>query len=977
LREEWRRDKKLEFRWKFPDDSEVIIHHPFGDYYASSAANCWNCDVGAFYNVLFETQMTQNDSVFRYNAFSLIGGDFHFQNAEPKFRFLDHIMSLYPNVNYATFNDYVKDFDSSPKDLHTITEDLFPYGNDLVTLQNGEKVKKIWTGYFSTKPRIKHRVRRLGKLLRSVRNLASTKFFQTILSKEDKKFIIEKLLGLGEDFGTFLHHDAITGTSKDYVDTDYFARMDQIEKGLDEIMSKLAKTHISMCDFNDLMTKNRNQCEYLNSFESTNKSSFAIFNPHLFPIFQEYTLLIPLTAGKSNVLVQRSEGGDIRPVVYCWEGQDYCEVSFFYRLNGLSVEHFQITLSTNHDENRSEPSQRRRLFEIIRRSHSTMDQWPERPNNFRVVESNRTNATVSAPIVSDGGDSSFIDPAEDYEIRDHKLVPIKSNGQAADSIKVDTYLKNNFVMGTVVINKPELKYTNPVSDSSNSAKDPEETRNESIEKTNANCDSHKVSHSLNRETTNSSSDDAEIHKLLHSLNENNSSNHSPNKEETIADSLSQPNDVTSDKSATTNPTNDSAAGGTTKPKSLQANHQPTNPLNITNLTETIYKANFIIEPRAKFSEKCIHDFSDKQVFSLTDQNPIVVCKAAALLVISNWSVIYYSKPDSSLPNAIYYTTVDAFQSGHYSLDWHEHPELLMYNRILSVTTLDNHLFWGVRIHGEHFNYTLSQYLFESFYRIESDVYNKYEFNEGFDLLLNIRSPVAFNDSVFYSDSNGLFEMTRTKHTRLEAVVSPVASFLHLNSSTGNTGMYVFNDRSQSGFGIDSTARFIIQRSAKIDDGKGVNQILSVNEKVKLTHLVYNYNTENVSEREEVLTLIRNRLDVEVPIFFMQSQSIPFIFRSINFDRLNITKSLRMTTQFLDIKRILVRFQNIKRSAAIEVELKPIMSAVFDNVDIMAVDFDYPFSANEERDSDSFKPVSQTYKIEPLQYYSFVLKSLFD
>lgn len=78
-----------------------------------------------------------------------------------------------------------------------------------------------WSGYFTTKPELKYIIRRAGTKLRSVKNMIANHFINNIKTEDERKNLVERITDIAEDFGMFLHHDTITGTSVKYVDLDY------------------------------------------------------------------------------------------------------------------------------------------------------------------------------------------------------------------------------------------------------------------------------------------------------------------------------------------------------------------------------------------------------------------------------------------------------------------------------------------------------------------------------------------------------------------------------------------------------------------------------------------------------------------------------------------------------------------------------------------------------------------------------------
>lgn len=72
-------------------------------------------------------------------------------------------MKLYDNMKYGLFTDYLKTVDRESIDGW--------YLEDFMVYQEGNK--DAWSGYYTTKPDLKRRIRMLGKMLRNFKILFS------------------------------------------------------------------------------------------------------------------------------------------------------------------------------------------------------------------------------------------------------------------------------------------------------------------------------------------------------------------------------------------------------------------------------------------------------------------------------------------------------------------------------------------------------------------------------------------------------------------------------------------------------------------------------------------------------------------------------------------------------------------------------------------------------------------------------------
>ncbi|XP_029158276.1 lysosomal alpha-mannosidase isoform X1 [Nylanderia fulva] len=145
-----------------------------------------------------------NDIIFT------MGGDFTYQHAEMYFMNLDKLIRYTNqrngsrvNVIYSTPSCYLKALNDKQLQWPTKSDDFFPYASD---------PHSYWTGYFSSRPTSKYFERMGNNLLQTSKQLVAL----TNLKNHDKN-----LEHFRETMGVMQHHDAVTGTEKQFVADDY------------------------------------------------------------------------------------------------------------------------------------------------------------------------------------------------------------------------------------------------------------------------------------------------------------------------------------------------------------------------------------------------------------------------------------------------------------------------------------------------------------------------------------------------------------------------------------------------------------------------------------------------------------------------------------------------------------------------------------------------------------------------------------
>lgn len=175
------------------------------------------------------------------------GDDFKFKAADRQFGNMDRLMehinansdSLNMRVQYSTLSDYFQAV-AATETKHSVMEgDFFPYADN---------EDSYWTGYYTTRPLLKQKSRQLSHILRACEQLlvlvrssphSNEDTQQRALPVTFWESQFKEVERARRETALFLHHDAITGTSRTNVVQDYQNRMDSASEQLTAIMARM------------------------------------------------------------------------------------------------------------------------------------------------------------------------------------------------------------------------------------------------------------------------------------------------------------------------------------------------------------------------------------------------------------------------------------------------------------------------------------------------------------------------------------------------------------------------------------------------------------------------------------------------------------------------------------------------------------------------------------------------------------------
>ena len=197
-----------------------------------------------FYDTYLKKQM-QGFSTEEYML--LMGKDFGFSMKKGilgKIKIMNKILTQYSprvldikiNAKFSFPSEYFEAIKES-KRLTTKNLDFVNYDERLVYLHpsQDEKLMDYWVGYYSTRPHLKKMINQAFNNFRTLETLIT---YITHIGKFKNEFK-EKFLSIETQLSYLLHHDAITGTSRKATIDDYYSRVDESERNINDLINEV------------------------------------------------------------------------------------------------------------------------------------------------------------------------------------------------------------------------------------------------------------------------------------------------------------------------------------------------------------------------------------------------------------------------------------------------------------------------------------------------------------------------------------------------------------------------------------------------------------------------------------------------------------------------------------------------------------------------------------------------------------------
>ena len=127
----------------------------------------------------------------------------------------------YPLIDfkYSLVSEYIADLKASGETFVAKQDDFFVYGDN---------PSAYWSGYFTSRPLMKYLTRYAGKIYQAIRQMVA--FDMMAMAPKERKqtgdlIVNATLQAMSVEMGACQHHDAVSGTAKQYVTDDYYARL--------------------------------------------------------------------------------------------------------------------------------------------------------------------------------------------------------------------------------------------------------------------------------------------------------------------------------------------------------------------------------------------------------------------------------------------------------------------------------------------------------------------------------------------------------------------------------------------------------------------------------------------------------------------------------------------------------------------------------------------------------------------------------
>ena len=306
--------KDLNLNWvPFDKKNNSLFTHIVYDYYCPPSSirtfcddallnlneNSLNSRANGFFN-----DVAKEMAGFRHNQYILFFGcDFTFVADSNNFLNIEKLMEYINNdetlnkkieLKYSTLNEYFNEVEKDLKstdDLKNIVdfnEDFLPYI---------DWTKMVWTGFYTSRPYIKGKIRESSIFLQ-LNSILNAEFM--LLQNQNEDFFNKSWNSL-HAVSISQHHDAITGTAKTFVNDDYIKMLELGDKEIEENSREIFKNMFNLKDEVKICISN-NKVKLGCSFDfdvDVKEKKIGIFNPSL-----QGKFLITIEVGFENKNVE-------------------------------------------------------------------------------------------------------------------------------------------------------------------------------------------------------------------------------------------------------------------------------------------------------------------------------------------------------------------------------------------------------------------------------------------------------------------------------------------------------------------------------------------------------------------------------------------------------------------------------------------------------------------------------------------------
>ncbi|XP_052766957.1 alpha-mannosidase 2-like isoform X2 [Mya arenaria] len=314
------------------------FQHVEGVFYEKINPEIDNINVVNLSRLLYE-QYRMKSSLFKHNTVLVpLGDDFRYDHMNEwdqqyvNYKKLMEYMNSKPewkiHVKFGTLNDFLNTVHkhSDTSKFPIISGDFFPYS---------DRKAGYWTGYFTTRVFDKTFSRDVESRLRAAEIMHS--FASTYSKHWNRKYaglvsLARQLTSARQNYGLFLHHDAITGTERQNVAMDYEQRLFSAYNIAGKVLTEA--THF-------VLSRGKNSGPSNMKFLTSRKDSIHLAQHNLVKLFEkESTIVIYNPTGQF-----RSEFVGITFDQYAIEIIDSKNRSLVYQLNPVFSNNEKVSKS--------------------------------------------------------------------------------------------------------------------------------------------------------------------------------------------------------------------------------------------------------------------------------------------------------------------------------------------------------------------------------------------------------------------------------------------------------------------------------------------------------------------------------------------------------------------------------------------------------------------------------------------------------